>query len=150
MRYANRHGDLVFISAVIINKDRVDSASHLAFEQFIGTNLIQLAWVFTLLRSFRSGLFLDEQLIAAKIGSSGGFDAIRVFGINYGQIVNTCLGQGTRLSNLLLMNYWNCGFLGTGYLSGNLTYMLPPATRTKGCGRYSDRIPDTGYLCILC
>ncbi len=102
VRYANRHGDLIFISAVIINKDRVDSASHLAFEQFIGTNLIQLAWVFTLLRSFRSGLFLDEQLIAAKIGSSGGFDAIRVFGINYGQIVNTCLGQGTRLSNLLL------------------------------------------------
>lgn len=100
---ANLHADLIFISAVIVNADYVASLPHPPFSALLGTNLVQLGWVFTALRHLRRGAFVQVGLLAAKAGnSSGGFAAENVFGKNFRDAVSLTLDPDSKLAAKLL------------------------------------------------
>ena len=101
---ANRHGDFVFISAVITNKDLVLQSPHPPFRQFLQTNLVQLGWHFTALKYFRKGIFVELGTVAGTAVDSGfSFDAAaRVFGINYADAVDTFIGHDSLVAKALI------------------------------------------------
>lgn len=69
-----------FISGIIVNKARLDSLPHEAPEEFIGTNLVQLAWSLPLLLHHRRSITLWERPIAARTGNAHGYSVGHVFG----------------------------------------------------------------------
>jgi abequosyltransferase len=69
-----------FISANIINRDRALSLPHAPFEGLVGTNLVQLGWVYTVLNHHRKSLIIRDPLVAARGGNTGGYGLCRVFG----------------------------------------------------------------------
>lgn len=104
--YVNLYADLIFISACIINKDNISNLNHPPFSSLLGTNLIQLGWIFTCLRHFRRGAFLQLGLLAARAGnSSGGFEGARVFGANFKRAVGEMLDDESRVANKILNDH---------------------------------------------
>ncbi len=67
------HVFFTFMSGNIVNKDRVCNATHPPFSNLIGTNLIQLGWVYTALNEHRRSLFIHEPLVAARTNNTGGY-----------------------------------------------------------------------------
>lgn len=103
VRLVTTHGDFVFISSSIVNKDRLMETQHPPFEELLETNLVQLGWVFSALSSFKKGVFLQIGTIAgAAAGIRGGFNPARVFGINYWKAIRLFAGRDTRLAKVLL------------------------------------------------
>ena len=77
-------GDLVLLSAVIVNKDRVESFPHADFELGRDTNLLQLGWTFAAMRHMRRGLVVERGLYAVcEENPQRPWDVARVFGVNY-------------------------------------------------------------------
>lgn len=86
--YARRiHVFFTFISANIINKERVTAANPRAADGLIGTNLAQLGWTFAALDGFRRGLFVHDTLIGARDNIAGGYQLFDVFGPKLKSIV---------------------------------------------------------------
>jgi abequosyltransferase len=103
VRMATRHHDLACISAVIVNKNAVSGMGHPKFEQMLGTNLVQLGWYFTALKNFRRGAFIERGTVVGKMeNSSGGFNAIQVFGLNYAKAVTLFIDDNPRLIKTLI------------------------------------------------
>lgn len=103
VRLVNRHSDMVFISSMIVNKERIDPHRIDEFSRWVGTNLIQLGWVMTSLNQFRRGLFVESGIVAGKLGnSSGGFHAAQVFGVNYARAIDKWIPYNRRLRSLLI------------------------------------------------
>lgn len=101
---ANRHGDFVFISAVITNKDLILQNGRPPFHQLLQTNLVQLGWHFTALKHFRKGIFVDLGTVAGTAAESG-FEpdaAARVFGLNYANAVDTFIEPRSSLAKALI------------------------------------------------
>jgi glycosyltransferase involved in cell wall biosynthesis len=69
-----------FISANIINKDRVLASNPAPFSELIDTNLMQLGWTYAALNGFERGLYIEEKLIGARANSVGGYKLLEVFG----------------------------------------------------------------------
>jgi len=89
------------ISSNIVNKSRVELVEHKPFTQLINTNLIQLGWTFTALRGHRKSLFIQEKLVAYRVGNTGGYGVCRVFGTTLVQVTQDWLGI-PRLNRLIL------------------------------------------------
>lgn len=86
--YARRiHVFFTFISANIINKERVTAANSRAADGLIDTNLAQLGWTFAALDGFRRGLFVHDTLIGARDNIAGGYQLFDVFGPKLKSIV---------------------------------------------------------------
>lgn len=95
----NLHADLILISGAIVDKQRIASLGHPPFASLVGTNLVQLGWVFTALLNLRRGAFLQLGVLAARAGNSrGGFQAAKVFGQNYSRAVEAMLPNESRLT----------------------------------------------------
>lgn len=90
-----------FISANIVNKARVSSATHAAFADLIGTNLIQLGWIYTAINNHRKSLYIPEKLVATRVNNTGGYRLFTVFGTNLQRISDEWL-HNRRLSRIVI------------------------------------------------
>lgn len=107
----NIHADLILISSAIVNKERIAAIAHPPFESLVGTNLVQLGWVFTSLRHLRTGAFIQLGLLATRgANSRGGFQAAKVFGENYMRAIDTMLEPGSKLANRLVSDQLSIWF----------------------------------------
>ena len=102
----NLHADLILISGAIVDKQRIASLGHPPFASLVGTNLVQLGWVFTSLRYLRRGIFVQLGVLAARAGNSrGGFHAAKVFGESYRRAISEIIEPGSKLSKKLLADH---------------------------------------------
>jgi glycosyltransferase involved in cell wall biosynthesis len=103
LRGAGLRGDLILLSAVIVNKDRIETTPHPDFELGENTNLLQMGWVFTALRQMRVGYIVERGLYAVcEHEPRRGFDLARVFGVNWAASVRLYLAPDKRLMEAAL------------------------------------------------
>ncbi len=69
-----------FISCIIVNKRRLEELPHAAPQQFVGTNLVQLAWSLPLLLQHRKSVVIWERVVAGREGQIHGYSIGHVFG----------------------------------------------------------------------
>lgn len=89
---------LTFITALIV-RSGVDIES--VSEVVDGTRLSQLGWLLQLVRDGKKFAIIDNRVYAAKIGNSGGYGAINVFGNNLTNIANSILKNKPELANAI-------------------------------------------------
>jgi glycosyltransferase involved in cell wall biosynthesis len=85
------HINFTFISGTIVNKARLMAVPHRPFSELVGSNLVQLGWVFAALKNHRRSLLVHERLVAARTGNTGGYALCRVFGRNLQYVLGTWL-----------------------------------------------------------
>ena len=94
----NLRGDLVLLSAVIVDKDRIEAERHPPFEEGHDTNLLQMGWVFTALKCLRAGLVVDCGLYAvSEANPRRGFNVVRTFGPYWARAAELYLAPDRRL-----------------------------------------------------
>ncbi|GAC1422677.1 MAG: glycosyltransferase family 2 protein [Acidobacteriaceae bacterium] len=74
------HINFTFISGNIVNKDRVLAGGADEFATGIGTNLVQLTWIYSALNNFSRGLLIEDRLVGARVDNTGGYKLTEVFG----------------------------------------------------------------------
>jgi abequosyltransferase len=90
-------GDLVLISAVIVNKDTVEAMPHANFAEGFKTQLLQLGWTFTALGRMRRGRVIERGLYAVcENHPQRRFSIAGVFGVNWAISAKTHLGNNQR------------------------------------------------------
>jgi abequosyltransferase len=87
------HIMFTFISANIVNKDRVSDLKHEPFSVLKGTNLVQLGWIYTALDSLRKGLLIQDTLVAGLMDNSGGYSVFSTFGPKFKSITDTWINS---------------------------------------------------------
>jgi glycosyltransferase involved in cell wall biosynthesis len=80
-----------FISAIIINKRRLEDIPHEDPSAFLNTNLTQLSWTLPLLRHHRRSLVLWNRPLAGRQGNAGGYAIGSVFGEKLTAVTARCL-----------------------------------------------------------
>lgn len=81
---------LTFISRNIINKRlAVQQSPNSSFDQYMGSIINQLSFVFAALKSGSRCLIISEPIVAAQLENSGGYSPSQVFGNNLLEIVGT-------------------------------------------------------------
>jgi len=98
-------GDFALISAVLVNKRRVEAYPHLPFVDALSTQLIQLSWVFTALKHFQRGLIVGRGLYAVcEENPSRPFDIALVFGVNWHKLATLFFDPGSKVQEAVLNN----------------------------------------------
>lgn len=96
-------GDLALITAMIVNKRRIEMYPHPPFSDALNTNLLQLSWVFTALNHFQQGIVVDRGLYAVcEKDPSRPFDVARVFGVNWHSLAMKFLDKGSAVQEAVL------------------------------------------------
>ncbi|MGV3581307.1 MAG: glycosyltransferase family 2 protein [Methylophilus sp.] len=90
---------LTFISALVIRK-RVNQ--DIMRDVTSGTNLPQLGWILPLLIGGNNFVIIEDWVVAAKGGNSGGYSLIKVFGENLNMILNDILKNRPKEVNAIL------------------------------------------------
>lgn len=109
-------GDLIMISAVIVNKDTVERDPHPDFRAGFGTQLLQLGWTFTALGRMRRGLVVERGLYAVcEREPKRMFDLARVFGVNWAAAASRYLEPGSRLDRAVLRDQLYSWFITNWY-----------------------------------
>jgi len=83
---------LTFASGNIVNKSLVPAEMD-PFE-FVGTNLVQLNWVFTALFRAPANAVVEEYLVAYKMSNTGGYKLCQVFGEHMNAIFDAFVARG--------------------------------------------------------
>ena len=87
---------LGLISVVLVNKDRLLAMPHPPMEELNGTNLLQLGWIFPLLRPGPGRrtrvLYVWQRLVAYRSFNSTGWGVCEVFGVRLGAIAARYFG----------------------------------------------------------
>lgn len=83
---------LTFASGNIVNKSLVPAEMDPC--QFVGTNLVQLNWVFSALFTARENAVIEEYLVAYKMSNTGGYKLCQVFGEHMNAIFDVFVGRG--------------------------------------------------------
>lgn len=91
VRRANH--SLSFISANIVNRDRVLANIECPLDELIGTNLLQLGWVYTALNCYIRGIHITGPLVAARDSATPDFDFVSVFGPKFVSITDRWLNE---------------------------------------------------------
>jgi abequosyltransferase len=132
IRSVGLRGDLALITAVIVNKRKVDSCPHPPFTDALNTNLLQLSWVFTALKAFESGMVVERGLYAVCEDSpSRPFDIARVFGVNWHKLAMKFMDAGSPAQEAILNNQLYSWFTTNWYAQRRtalLTQDAPPET----------------------
>lgn len=71
-----------FMSAMVVNRNRLLALNPEPPRAFLSTNLTQLSWCLPLLPTFRRGVVLWDRPLAARQGNAGGYALGTVFGTN--------------------------------------------------------------------
>ena len=74
-----------FISAIIVNRDRLKEIPHEEPSALLGTNLIQLGWCLPLLLEHRRSVVIWQRSVAGRQGNAGGYAIGKVFGLGLTQ-----------------------------------------------------------------
>jgi abequosyltransferase len=82
---------ITFISSIIVNRDRCQSASESALRRFVGCFLIHLAWLLPVLESGGENLIVWDRLIAGRHSYEGGWKICQVFGNNLMELLGAAL-----------------------------------------------------------
>ncbi len=100
--FAQRVGTMfTLITCNIVNKKRLGQISHRSFDEFIGTNFIQLGWTYPLLAHLRRALLVRDTYIAIRDGTSGGYSVARVFGSSLKTMTDSLLPDHPSLRNAI-------------------------------------------------
>lgn len=75
-----------FISGNIVNKARTSSVAHRPFSELAGSYLIQLGWIYAAVDHHRRSLVINDPVVAALTGNTGGYRLFQVFGPNLKRI----------------------------------------------------------------
>jgi abequosyltransferase len=103
IRAVGLRGDLALITAMLVNKRKVESYPHPPFSDALDTNLLQLSWVFTALKHFQRGIVVDRGLYAVcEDNPSRPFDVARVFGVNWHKLAMRFLEKGSAAQEAVL------------------------------------------------
>lgn len=98
LQAAGHRGDLVMLSAVIFDKERIEAEPYPPFEEGNGTNLLQMGWVFTALKRMRAGLVVNRGLYAvSEANPRRGFNVVRTFGPYWSRSAHVYLAPDERL-----------------------------------------------------
>ena len=109
-------GDLVMISAVIVNKEVVEAEPHPEFREGFGTQLLQMGWTFTALGRMRRGVVIERGLYAVcERDPKRMFDLARVFGVNWAAAADRYLEPGSRLHGEVLRDQLYSWFVTNWY-----------------------------------
>ncbi|MDD4929265.1 MAG: glycosyltransferase family 2 protein [Gallionella sp.] len=92
------HVMLTFITALVV---RTGVKVELVSEVVKGSNLPQLGWILPLVRDGKKFVILRDRVYAAKIGNSGGYGAINVFGRNFSNIANAIFKDQPKLARAI-------------------------------------------------
>jgi glycosyltransferase involved in cell wall biosynthesis len=85
---------MTFISGIVINRETFLAAYPLsAARRWMGTNLVQLGWVFAVLASGQRFIVLRQRCVLATAGNTGGYAVMTVFGINLPHIARSVFGD---------------------------------------------------------
>lgn len=86
------HVWFTFISSVIIRREVFLAHSGLAqARQSVGTSLVQLSWVFTVLEHGRRFALIDQPCVLATSANSGGYKVLTTFGAYFPQLTQRLL-----------------------------------------------------------
>jgi abequosyltransferase len=106
VEFARRvHVWCTFISGMVVNRETLSATLALndgALRQHSGTSLVQLGWVFPLLRSGSRFLFVSDQCVLATKDNTGGYALITVFGSNFARIAREVFRDQRRIADLLI------------------------------------------------
>jgi glycosyltransferase involved in cell wall biosynthesis len=90
--FARRAGQLImFISAMIVNKDLYSSIPHRDLRALVGSCLVQLGWLFPVLAVSSRNLVVFDKVIGQRIENGSGWGPCQVFGVNLMQILDDFL-----------------------------------------------------------
>lgn len=101
-----------FISGLIVNKEQFAPSEVAGFSSLVGTNLVQLGWIYAALNRFSRGLLIHEPLIGMRNNNTGGYVLSEVFGVRLSAVSKQCLWDGKVSESIL---------------NGTLTRFLPAA-----------------------
>ena len=105
LRAVGLRGDLIMLSAVIFNKERIESEPHPAFTEGYNTNLLQMGWVFTALKRTRCAYIVEKGLLAScDREPRRGFDLVRTFALCWARSARLYLAPDKKLITAALDN----------------------------------------------
>jgi abequosyltransferase len=82
---------ITFMSSMIVNRDRYNSAPRPSLERFVGCNLLHMGWLLPVLGSGGTSLIVWERLLAGRHSYAGGWGICRTFGDNLIELLRTLL-----------------------------------------------------------
>ena len=88
----------VFISCIIVHKDRLLNIKAPPIELARGSCLIQLSWIFPLLKEHRMSICVFERLLAGRVNNGGYFNIATVSGINLPNEASRLLGRDSPIA----------------------------------------------------
>jgi abequosyltransferase len=128
-------GDFALITAILLNRNKVESFPHPPFTAALETKLLQLSWIFSELRHFQSGLIVGRGLYAVcEFNPSRPFDIAEVFGVNWHRIALQFLDAGSVAQNAILNSQLYSWFPTNWYAqrkTAKKTQTAPPHTLLK-------------------
>lgn len=102
---------LGLISVMLVNKNRLLATEHPPLEKLMNTNLLQMGWLFPLVRKQMEVLYVWERLVAYRLYNSGGWGICEVFGVRLHRIAREYFQGQPELSDALMngvLRYWLC------------------------------------------
>lgn len=100
------HSDLMFISSVIINRQRAKELVQADLTPYVRNNIIQLSWILPILKNMRQGMYLDAQLMGqATLNAAGGYDAGHYYGARFKNALDSWLEPDAPLTERLINNH---------------------------------------------
>jgi abequosyltransferase len=92
-----------FISGMVVNREHLMSAlNENSIREHSGTSLVQLGWVFPVLRTGTKFLFVSDSCVLATKDNTGGYALLTVFGSNFARIVRKAFRGQPHIANLLI------------------------------------------------
>ena len=103
-KLVNAVGDLICISSIVINKDKIPEVTSASCAVMLESNVVQLAWVFASLRKMESGLYADDFILYGGAAPRfGELNAANVFSVNYLRAMELWIGEyDSELKNALI------------------------------------------------
>lgn len=94
--------NLTFISGNIVRKSSLEALPHVDFRKLIGTNLVQLSWILSMLASNPKCASILDRVVANRLDNGGGHGTFHVFGTTLRQIVEDLLGLESRVGRAII------------------------------------------------
>lgn len=98
-----------FISGNIVNRESVLENAGRELRSLVGTSLVQLGWTYRALDGLKRGLYIDDQLIGMRVGNTGGYKVLDVFGNVFQSITDQWLsstGVKRGITNGTILRFW--------------------------------------------
>lgn len=106
------HTWFTFISAFVVDRSALlEVLGTQSYDQYQGTNLVQLGWVLPLLRGHGKLIFVRDRCLLCTAGNSGGYRLLTVFGVYFPSVVRHALRESPGLVRSII--------------NGHLVYYLP-------------------------